>query len=388
MDPTEVRESPPPRGLDRLLKRLGESLSDDARRRKLRQRISRWIRRGIGLSAFAYATFLLLLIVSFRWIGEKNLTLAFLLYAPRTAFLIPSLLLFLPAILWHRRSALVLVICSVFYLFLGLDFRAGKTPLPSPSSPGKSLTVLTYNRGEHMNQSLRPFKAHTKPDLILLQEAGGRAAGYLQAEGYEEFPHAVDCAEFTLLSRYPILSVEAVTLRPGDASPPIAARFLIDFESSEIAVYSVHTVTPRDTLNYYRRGAFLYGIIGVPGTPFAQKRRANQAYWDARVEEARLLRDYIEADPLPAIIAGDFNAPAGGYIHQLFRSRFHDAHATVGHGFGYTFPGTTRNPLSRGGPWMRIDYLFGNDAWKPVWCITEPDRPSQHRAVAAQFVIK
>lgn len=388
MTPTENPDSPSSRGIDRLLKRLGESLSDDASRRKLKQGISRWVRRGIGVSVFGYAVVLLLLIVSFRWIGEKNLTLAFLLYFPRSAFLIPSALLFLPALLWHRRSAPALVIASVFYLFLGLDFRASGTPLPSPSSPGKSLTVLTYNRGEHMNQSLQPFKEHTKPDLILLQEAGGRAAGYLKAEGYEEFPHAVDCAEFTLLSRYPILGAEPVLLRPGEASPPIAARFTIAFEDTEVALYSVHTVSPRDTLKYYRRGAFLYGIIGVPGTPFAQKRRANQEYWDARIEEARLLRDTVGADPLPVILAGDFNAPAGGYIHQLFRSRFHDAHSAAGHGFGNTFPGTTRNPLSRGGPWMRIDYLFCNDAWEPVWCITEPDRPSQHRAVAAQFVIK
>ena len=388
MDPAEDRELPSPRGIDRWLKRLGKSLSDDASRRELRQGISRWVRSGIGLGAFGYAAVLLMLIVSFRWIGEKNLTLAFLLYLPRNAFLIPSLLLFLPAILWHRLSALALLTGSVFFVFLGLDFRAGKAPAPNPSTPGNSVTVLTYNRGQHMNQSLRPFKAHTKPDLILLQEACGRAAGYLKAEGYEEFPHAVDVGEFTLLSRYPILDAEPVILRAGEASPPIAARFTIDFDGTEIAVYSIHTISPRDTLKYYRRGAFLYGIIGVPGTAFAKKRRANQAYWDARVEEARLLRDYIEADPLPAIIAGDFNAPAGGYIHQLFRSRFHDAHATVGHGFGYTFPGTTRNPLSRGGPWMRIDYLFCNEAWEPVWCVTESDRPSQHRAVSAQFKIK
>ena len=39
--------------------------------------ISRSLRRGIGLSAFGYAAVLLMLIVLFRWIGEKNLTLAF-----------------------------------------------------------------------------------------------------------------------------------------------------------------------------------------------------------------------------------------------------------------------------------------------------------------------
>ena len=32
-------------------------------------------------------------------------------------------------------------------------------------------------------------------------------------------------------------------------------------------------------------------------------------------------------------------------------------------------------PLSRGGPWMRIDYVFGDKEWEPVWCITEKRRP-------------
>ena len=177
-------------------------------------------------------------------------------------------------------------------------------------------------------------------------------------------------------------------LGPDDSSPPLAARFTIDFAGTEVALYSVHTISPRDTLRYYRRGAFLYGVLGVPGTPLAQKRRVNQKYWNGRVEQARSLRDLIASDPLPVIIAGDFNAPAGGYIHHLFRSHFEDAHTAAGHGFGYTFPGTTRNPLSLGGPWMRIDYLFCSRSWETVWCITESHRPSQHRALAAKFKIK
>lgn len=375
----------PSGGVDALLARLGALLADEASRDRLKRSARRWLGNLFGLSAMGYAGFLLLVMVSLRWVGEKNLTLAFLLYLPRTAFLIPGGLLLLPAIVFHRWSALALLTASLVFLLWGMDFRPRPVPSPTASEHGRSLTVLTYNRGEHRNQSLQPFKNRTRPDLIVLQDAGGRAAGYLAAEGYEEFPHALDLAEFTLLSRYPILGATLVETGGDGKKAPIAARFRIDFEGTEVAVFAVHTVSPRDTLLYYRRGAFLYGLIGVPGTPFAHKRRANQAYWDERIAEARILRDRILADPLPAIIAGDFNAPAGGYVHGLFRSRFQDAHAKVGHGFGYSFPGTTRNPLSLGGPWMRIDYLFGDEHWKPTWCITEADRPSQHRAVAAGF---
>lgn len=377
----------PPGGFDRFLARLGTILADDNSRRKLRSLVGRWLRILFGFFAFGYAAFLLMSMLSLRWIGEKNLTLAFLLYLPRNAFLIPSLFFLIPAIVVHRRAALFLLGCSAAFLIWGMDFRPRPVPSPSPSEPGRSLTILTYNRGEHMNQSLQPFKNRVQPDLILLQDAGGRAAGYLTAEGYEEFPHALDLAEFTILSRYPILSAKSVEIGNEGKDPPIAARFTIDFEGTEVAVYSVHTVSPRDILLYYRRGAFLYGVIGLPGTPLAAKRQANQSYWDGRIAQARALCDRILADALPVIIAGDFNAPAGGYIHGLFRSSFQDAHAKAGHGFGYSFPGTTRNPLSLGGPWMRIDHVFCDEHWKPAWCITEPDRPSQHRAVAAQFEV-
>jgi vancomycin resistance protein VanJ len=370
---------------ERLLKRTGEILADDSSRRALLSGLSRWGRRIWGGLTIAYALGLLFLMFAFGWIGERNLTLAFLLYLPRVIFLIPGTFLLVPALLLHRWSALALLVCSIWFVFGAMDFRLRAAPDPLPSTPGKSLTVLTYNRGEHANQSLQPFKNHTRPDLLLLQDAPGRASGYLSAEGYGEFPHATDVGEFTLLSRHPILSAEIVPPGPGEGSTPVAARFTIDFAGSSVAVYSVHTVSPRDTLLHYRRGAFLHGLIGLPGTPFAEKRKANQSFWDQRILQARRLADHIAADPLPVIVAGDFNAPAGGHIHRLFESRFQDAHTNAGHGFGHSFPGTTRNPLSFGGPWMRIDYLFCNDAWEPVWCLTEANRPSQHRAVAAMF---
>jgi hypothetical protein len=37
---------------------------------------------------------------------------------------------------------------------------------------------------------------------------------------------------------------------------------------------------------------------------------------------------------------------------------------------------------------MRIDYLFCDEVWESVWCLTEARRPSQHRAVAAMFRLR
>jgi vancomycin resistance protein VanJ len=144
-------------------------------------------------------------------------------------------------------------------------------------------------------------------------------------------------------------------------------------------------MTPRDVLGFYMRGAFLWGVIGVPGTPWAAKRRLYQTFWDSQMDDAAKIMAAVKSDVNPCIIAGDFNAPHTGHIHQIITREWGDAHAAAGHGFGFTFPGVTRNPLSLGGPWMRIDYIFYDQHWKAVDCITEKARTSQHRALMARM---
>ena len=51
---------------DRFLRKLGETLADDAARARLRKTVSRWFLRLFGLGAFGYAAFLVLLMVSMR----------------------------------------------------------------------------------------------------------------------------------------------------------------------------------------------------------------------------------------------------------------------------------------------------------------------------------
>lgn len=371
--------------LDRLLVRLGRILSDETARRDFLRRIGRWIRTSVAILSLGYAALLVLGALAFEHIGERNLSVAFALYLPRHVFLFPGLLLLPVVLLTHWRAGLVLACTMVFFPWQAMGWKARPVPQPIASDPETSLTVLTYNRGQHMNLSLQPFKDWVKPDIIALQEAPKRSVGYSKDPAYGEFGHFQDIGQFTVLSRYPILNSSLIEMTEGGRTAKPVARFEIDFNGRRVALYSVHFTSPRDTLFYYARGAALYGILGLPGTNWGEKRKTAQVYWDERIEQARQLLAAVEADPLPAIVVGDFNAPAGGYIHSLVSDRLSDAHLRAGHGFGLTFPGTSRNPLVFDSPWMRIDYLFCDPDWNVAWCITEPDRKSQHRAVAARF---
>jgi vancomycin resistance protein VanJ len=377
--------------LNSLLEKLGTALRDAESRKRFVRRIGRIIRTLFLVLTLCYAGLLFLLPVLAAWIGEKNVTLAFLLYLPRVIALLPLPFLLLATLFISWRLALVQLVAGLVFLTFGMGFEwrpnTGKHFARSPEAT--QLTALTYNRGQHARQSLQPFKNLTKPDIIALQETPGRAKRYLVDANYSEFEYGMDVGEHTFLSRHPILSGDLVQLDADIQDNTPAARFLIDFHGRQVVVYSVHFITVRDTLLYYRRGAFLYGILGIlPGTEFHRKMKVNQRFWLERIRTADALKAVIERETLPTLVMGDFNAPAGGYIERRLTSGFQDSHQVAGSGCGYTFPGTTRNPLSRGGPWMRIDYILASKHWKVNASLAEEGRPSQHRAVATKLSLK
>ena len=149
----------------------------------------------------------------------------------------------------------------------------------------------------------------------------------------------------------------------------------------------MHLRTPRDVLLSQWKGGLFYGLLGLPGTPWAELSAQYQVFWDGQLDAAAKILEAVRQDPLPALIAGDFNSPHTGHIRHLLARELGDAHAEAGAGFGFTFPGRTRNPFSAGGPWLRIDYIFFTRHFSAMTCTTEAERASQHRAVAARLAL-
>lgn len=253
----------------------------------------------------------------------------------------------------------------------------------------QTLKVMTYNRGQAQGTSLQPFKLETAPDILALQDAGRRVAAYQNAEGYREFTHAEGVGEFVLLSKHPIVGKKLLAFSPAQdaqAAIPVAARFEVAVGGRNVAVYIVHLPTPRPVLMAERGGGFLWGILGIPGTKWAEKRRSRQKYWDGQIELARQLDRVVREEKLPCIVMGDFNSPAMGTVYRMFSSHLQDTHRAAGSGYGYTFPGVTRNPLSFFKPWLRLDHIYSDGRnLVATGHKTEPDRGSQHRAVFAEL---
>lgn len=345
------------------------------------------------LLACAWLFAVLLLTLGFRHIGETHPATAALLFLPPGCWLLPIAGLSLVALV-QRDAVMALFIgiagaITAFSIF-GCEVRLGSPPTPPASAI--ILSLITHNTGQAGNASLLPFKNRHQPDLLLLQNAPSRASHYLATKGWEEFAHAEDIGEFTLLSKYRIVSKVLVqrppTDIPGMKATPIAARFEVVVKGQRIVIYNVHAFSPRAYLvGGGITGSLFYGLAGVPGTRWAETKARLQSFWSAQLAGAQLISDRVAEETLPCIVAGDVNAPPQGVIHRVLTHHLQDAHEKSGSGCGFTFPGITRNPLSLRGPWLRLDYVFANRQWHCLSTEVEPVNPSQHRALAVTLAL-
>ena len=373
-------------------------------RKSVLSRIKSYAARGFYFASLGYP--LLLLFITFLinpFVGERNATLAFLLYLPQSVWICLALPFAVIAWVFCRRWAW-LYLPLFLVLLLGMGWRL---PYDTKTVPDESLSVcvMSFNRGQHSSYSLQAFKNDQRPDVILLQEASRRESNYRRSSGYKEYPHIVSMGEFIALSKLPIMTVSEVrsprrvlfgarkgSAKTGVQSTPgdlLAMRMELELVGgSRFALYNVHFPTPREILNDGKKGGFLSGVLGFPGTPMAERRRLYESYWEKRINQAEDFIRILSNDRLPKIIAGDFNMPSNGFIYRLFAECWQDAHMEVGKGFGYTFPGRTRNPFSLGSAWLRLDYVFSSPCWDVVRIKVDKESNSQHRPISATLVLR
>jgi endonuclease/exonuclease/phosphatase (EEP) superfamily protein YafD len=335
-----------------------------------------WIRRKLRWLTLAYVAVLVVTLLALDWWGERNWLLSIFLYAPAQLLLAPLLVLsplcaiFRPRmLLWHAAAAAVL-------LFGYMTFRWSTFPQPSAST----VTAVTFNFGDSNRSQFHQFLEKERPDIIVLQDARGQGASLAQRiPGMQ----VSELGRMVLLSRFPIQKGALIEgAKVGDV--PIAARWEVLIGERVVAIYSVHLPTPRRELSrFLGKRRFLDGLIGHGDrqVAFGEYRE----WINARIELARKLARVFAEEQRPMIVGGDFNTPDHGYIYHLFARQMTDAFAAAGRGWGLTFPGSTRNPVSFHGPWLRIDYFFAGRGWKVSECRPEPGFRSQHKAVLARF---
>ncbi len=327
-----------------------ESPAPKAEPKGLLASVGRWLRTFAILLAFAYPALLLLAWLTIRYLGEHWWLTTLALYLPRAGFLLPlpiSLLLVLAFRMWRLLWLEGLSLLLVLFPLMGLEL-----PSVDFSSEGPTVTVLSFNVDSSNAgvESVAKRILESHPDIAFIQEANLSAKELAKALK-PRLPHTHAATYTMIASRFPLVETTAEARLPyyGRLRSPRFQRYLVKTPLGPIALYNIHPLSPRGSLNLYRfRGAF---------SKLRRGELLNEQSKDALEDNAGLRRLQVEAigrlaaaEIHPVIIAGDFNLPGLSRLFADNLGNFRDGFREAGVGFGYTFPAKY--------PWMRLDRIL------------------------------
>ena len=330
------------------------------------------------LSVFTVAVILFttLFYLVLDWYGERHWFLGMLLYLPVYVWLILSLMLLpLSLVFCFRYSvALSFFILGYGYFISGYQLNS----LGVTQEMDSSFNLVTNNVGNNQGSSVDGFAKKHSPDILVFQET---RPGPFYRDKYPDLNVRSD-GEFVLVTRLNI--VEAGLLNaPTWGAFSIAARYVLEFDSKrKLVVYNIHLPTRRFFMNRVLGDGFGSVILGGAGSYGSQVRTQNRDFFKGQIEMTNKLIRQAKEELYPVILVGDFNVPARGYIYGALSDAFNDTFVDGGRGFGFTFPGETRNPLTFNQPWLRIDHAFTSGGLSTNYAEVEKGRSSQHRGLA------
>jgi endonuclease/exonuclease/phosphatase (EEP) superfamily protein YafD len=300
------------------------------------------------------------------------------LYLPRLVFAAPLPLLVAALALTRQHAPFwAPTLVSPLLLLVLLGFVP-----PSPRAPvagSDRLRILSYNvdsakaGADEILAEIQRFS----PDVVLLEEmaspepiAGALGSRYATVELSGQFLLA------TNLRVSPVIEPPKVEYE-GRLRSPRFVRYVLETPIGRVALYQVHPISPRESLNDVRGHGLRWEVLS--GRVFSS---AHEAVFRANSELRELqVRTFTEAaarEVDPVIIAGDTNLPALSWVLNRYLARYADGFVKGSWGFGYTFP-------RKHGPWMRIDRILAG----PELCFTGfevgTSLASDHRCVVADL---
>ncbi|WP_435358880.1 endonuclease/exonuclease/phosphatase family protein [Haloarchaeobius sp. DFWS5] len=273
-----------------------------------------------------------------------------------------------PGVDSDRRTALT----SVGAAALGVGTIALPSRIGSADEPdGSELTVMTYNVHQFLAGDHGEYNLHDVAAVI--EDSGAQVVGLQESEGNRITSGNVDGVRWlaeelgyhshygvptsdatygvAVLSAWPIVDSEVVSLSTYQSPPRLAMRVTLDTPDGEQPFVVTHLQTQQQ------------------GTPEAIEMQG---------VEAEEVVD-LAGDGDDAIVVGDFNVePGDDTAYTVMADSFTDAWAAVHESEqgGGTWPGDD--------PEMRIDYVWTADGWAVKASAVHGDgEDSDHRAVSA-----
>jgi endonuclease/exonuclease/phosphatase family metal-dependent hydrolase len=321
-----------------------------------------------GLLAFYLLLLTLYVILRFTvgdgfwWLSLLN-TFAFLLFVPLPLALLGA---WLQKTHWLRWFSIALL--AVALVWFGQYFL----PKSPRNAQGETIKVLTYNM-QAKDEGLESFLQNTQPDIVFLQEISSALAS---SESMNElYPYQFAQPEQwgnKVLSKYPILKAE--DLQGFGSSLP--QRLELDVNGKTIAVYNIHLTWPIGNPRLNVR--FLPGFIAKAISGFDDSQR------NAQID---LLIDHLEKEPLPYLVAGDFNVSQYSATYGKLSRIAGDSFRESATGFGNTWPATMQSGLNLP-PLLRLDYVWHSVHFSPQTAKREKALAGDHFPLTVNLVLE
>lgn len=286
---------------------------------------------------------------------------------------------------------LVVAIILVTIRFVPLSLF---TPQPAPSD--EDLVLMTFNapvRGptpDALRQATLRLVRREQPDVLALQEpilwrdeeGRQKATPHLQAIldslGYAAAPVSAGERRRRLrqpiVAAFPLQAPRQIILRARteQEDPGYVTRVRFTWKGRPVVLYNLHLNTTgavkpwHDTIRLHDTSTWL-GYL----------RQYRDAYL-RRAWEVRQVREMIESEDLPVLVAGDFNSTFHHWEYRHLAAGLTSAFMAGGRGWGATYH--ARLPL------VRIDHILAGPEWEIVSAHV-PDTPSlsDHRPVVARL---
>jgi endonuclease/exonuclease/phosphatase family metal-dependent hydrolase len=240
------------------------------------------------------------------------------------------------------------------------ELQAGKA---KPHARGRVLRVVTLNCARRTDpyEAVAPFQ----PDIVFLQE----------------IPHTYRLKKF----------IDEIYDGKGDyrynvaKSCAVVVNGTIEFEVSvpkfrcQLLTVKLATGESVQLMNLHLNGAAT-NLRLWEREAWREHRINREARQTELTYEMGLLRQKTAYPRIPALIAGDFNAPANDAVYKLIGKDFTDAFEEVGTGWGNTF--------HRSLPLLRIDHLYSSKQLIPIRSKAVRLEGSDHRMVIADYIFR
>ena len=281
------------------------------------------------------------------------------LYSPRWVITLPLLAL-VPAALVYRRKSLLLLTGSLLiwsFLLAGLTMN---WPGGTAGAGTDEIRVMTCNLhgGRIDKRGFQVYLDQTQPDIVLLQECDDES---LRAVFSEAGWSLAESGHLWVASRLAIEPAQGLARGSLQLSGG-AGAFNVSTRQGPIRLINVHLPTPRNGLS---------AVLSRRWEGVAELRNNTAARSDA----SATVRQFSGGNDPSLIVAGDFNSPIESNIMRDYWGDLSNAFSQRGLGFG-----ATKYTRWHG---VRIDHILFGPAWSCRHCGVGPNIGSDHRPVFA-----